>query len=310
MATLKQAFNILLVLFSFCIFISCQESSTASYTEYAIPEGVIISSFSSAADMREFTGSNPAYFRGACEKIKSIGAGEFMISPGDIDPPDAVYNTIKAYTGSSYTWYPVTGNHEAETASDMNFIINHFNSLPGIVRSGPPGSEKTTYSFESGNVHIAMLNEYYDGTSDRAGDGDVADALYSWLEADLSANKKPVVFVVGHEPAYPQPDADNGRLRHEYDSLNSHPASRDRFWNLLSAKNVTAYICGHTHDFSAVKINNVWQIDVGHARGSADTGAMSTFIMFYMMNDGAVHAYVYRAEPRSSYYLRHRIRLR
>lgn len=307
---MKQTTISLLISFFLCAGISCNGTSTAIYPEYAVPEGVIISSFSSAADMREFAGDNPAYFRGVCEKIRSIGAGKFMLSPGDIDPPDVVFNTVSKYIGSSYSWYPVTGNHEAETASDMDFIINHYSSLPGIVRSGPPGSEKTTYSFESGNVHIAVINEYYDGTSDRGTDGDVADALYSWLDADLSANTKPVVFVAGHEPAYPEPDADNGRLRHEYDSLNSHPASRDRFWNLLSAKKVTAYICGHTHNFSAVKINNVWQIDAGHARGSGDTGAMSTFVMFYIMNDGAVHAYVYREEPGSRYYLRHRIRLK
>ncbi|MCJ7735749.1 MAG: hypothetical protein MUQ10_00345, partial [Anaerolineae bacterium] len=41
----------------------------------------------------------------------------------------------------------------------------------------------------------------------------------------------------------------------------------------------TAYICGHTHNYSAANIGGVWQIDSGHARGIADTGARSTFVL-------------------------------
>ena len=103
--------------------------------------------------------------------------------------------------------------------------------------------------------------------------------LYNWLAADLSATDRTHVFVFGHEPAYVQPDADNGRVRHLGDSLDQHPAHRDRFWNLLRDERVVAYICGHTHNYSAVEIDGVWQLDAGHARGRGDSGARSTFIM-------------------------------
>jgi hypothetical protein len=36
---------------------------------------------------------------------------------------------------------------------------------------------------------------------------------------------------------------------------------------MLLRFHVTGYICGHTHNTSIAKINDVWQIDVGHARG-------------------------------------------
>ncbi len=66
------------------------------------------------------------------------------------------------------------------------------------------------------------------------------------------------------------------------DSLNQHPTNRDRFWNLLRDKHVVAYVCGHTHNYSAVQVDGVWQLDAGHARGLGDTGARSTFILVHV----------------------------
>ena len=92
------------------------------------------------------------------------------------------------------------------------------------------------------------------------------------------ATTKPFIFVVGHEPAFPLPDMTTGRSRHAGTSLNMDPASRDRFWQLLKERKVTAYLCGHTHGASARKFQGVWQLDCGHARGKGDLGSPSTFI--------------------------------
>jgi hypothetical protein len=131
-----------------------------------------------------------------------------------------------------------------------------------------------------------MLNEYCDTGGDTVTSGDVPDHLYDWLVADLSATDKTHIFVFGHEPAYPQPDADNGRVRHLGDSLDQYPANRDRFWNLLRDEGIVAYVCGHTHNHSAIEIDGVWQLDAGHARGKGDTGARSTFIMINVDANG------------------------
>ncbi len=231
------------------------------------------------ADMRGYSGPSqydtPQYLRGACEAIAALGSGAFMVSPGDIDPPADVKWTIEQYIGADYLWYPVVGNHEAETLTDMNWLRSY---NYGIVNPGPSGCPETTYSFDYENAHLVVLNEYCDTTGDTVTDGDVPDYLYEWLVDDLSATDKTHIFVFGHEPAHPQPDADNGRVRHLGDSLDGHPANRDRFWNLLGDKGVVAYICGHTHNYSAIEIDGVWQLDAGHARGLGDTGARSTFI--------------------------------
>jgi hypothetical protein len=39
------------------------------------------------------------------------------------------------------------------------------------------------------------------------------------------------------------------------------------FIQLLLKHNVTAYICGHTHNTSYSMFNGLWQIDTGHSRG-------------------------------------------
>jgi hypothetical protein len=94
------------------------------------------------------------------------------------------------------------------------------------------------------------------------------------------------------------------------DSLNqfNHVANRDRFWDLLVAEGVTAYICGHTHNYSAVRIDEngviggdgVWQIDAGHARGVGDIGAPSTFVRI-TVDGGYVTYQTYRTMNPANY---------
>lgn len=245
------------------------------------------------ADMRGYSGPDyydtQQYFRGTCEAIAALGSGAFMVSPGDIDPPGGVKWTIEQYIGSDYMWYPMVGNHELPGAGNESYPGSNMDWLRGYdygaVNPGPSGCPETTYSFDYENAHFVMLNEYCDTTGDTVTDGDVPDHLYDWLVGDLSATDKTHLFVFGHEPAYPQPDADNGRVRHVGDSLDGHPANRDRLWNLLRDEGVVAYICGHTHNYSAVALDGVWQLDAGHARGLGDTGARSTFIWIDVHGD-------------------------
>ncbi len=246
------------------------------------------------SDMRRFCGDGsydtPLYFRGVCEAIAQITDTAFMISPGDEDPPSFVRWTLDQYLGASYLWYPAVGNHELPSETfefypdmKMDFLRNYnknAHTLPYIVNSGPPGCEETTYSFDYQNAHFAIINQYYDGKSDIGTDGDVVDELFSWLKADLKASRQNYKFVIGHEPAFPRPDADNGLLRHEHVCLDKYPQNRDRFWQLLVEENVVAYITAHTHCYSLYQHQGVWQLDCGHARGlTPKKKVKSTFIL-------------------------------
>lgn len=257
--------------------------------------------FDVTADNRSYTPPEhpgSAYFTGVCEAIRDLGPGKFMLSPGDIDPPAHTYATIEQTIGRDYIWYPVVGNHELEKPEFMTWL-RHYNAggrkLPNIVRSGPPGAVETCYSFNYENTHFTIINQYYDGQHDDAGKGTVCDALYQWLADDLAANTKPIIFVSGHEPTVPMPDIDTGRVRHVGSSLDRDPKANHRFWSLLREHKVTAYLCGHTHNTSIAKINGVWQIDAGHARGLGDKGTPSTFLRINVNGD-QVTCDVYRSD--------------
>lgn len=224
-----------------------------------------------AADMRNFAadGEWSKNFSGACEAAKAVGAGSFMISPGDldVDPPSAVRAMVDEVLGEDYPWYPVLGNHDPESPSTMRYLRDFSMTLPNVVNRGPQGCEATTFSFDWGNTHFVVLNQYFDGVSDWGLEGDMVPELLEWLAADLAATTKKHVFVFGHEPLIPMPDMDNGRIRHQGDSLDEDPESAFAFHQLMVQHGVDAYVCGHTHNTSYAKINGLWQIDAGHARG-------------------------------------------
>lgn len=255
--------------------------------------------FEVAADMRgyappEYPG--PEYFEGICEAIRDSGPGAFMLIPGDLDPPERTCATLAKTIGPDYVVYPVVGNHELERPEDLPYL-RKMNAggdiLPGVVRSGPPGAEETCYSFDYRDVHIAVINQFYDGQIDNTLDGDVSPALLAWLADDLEATTKPYVFVAGHEPHVVAPDMSNGRVRHNGDSLDKYPERNHAFWSLLRQHGVIAYICGHTHNASVARINGLWQIDAGHARGLGDPGAPSTYLRIFV-DPGGVRCVVYR----------------
>jgi hypothetical protein len=283
--------------------------------------------FSIAADMRSYVGVPAAnggtQFRAAMDALSPLGAGAFLLSPGDIDPPAAVRGAIDGALGADLPWFPVIGNHEAETADDMAYLRSY--SLPNGAADissfsyGPEGAANTMYSFDAGRAHFAIINEYFDGSSDVGVDpppsdedaGTISAATYAWLEADLSAASSrslDYIFVVGHEPVWPLPDAVNGRLRHRGDSLDAHPKEAEHFLSLLRTHGVTAYLCGHTHNYSAALVDGVLQIDAGHARGTGDTGAQSTFLRFELYDNMAV-ATAYRSSDGVAYNAQAEVRM-
>ncbi len=271
-------------------------------------------SFDAAGDMRKFVGPGPngkRYFDGVCEAIRTVGAGDFMISPGDCDPPGPVRAMLDRYLGTNYTWYPVIGNHDAESKEDMSWV-RHWNEsgINGLARRGPAGAEDTIYSFDRGNSHFIVMNDYYNGKSDAVGKGDVPEATLKWLQEDLSATGRPLIWVTGHKPIQSMPDMDTGRIRHGDDPITANAEHMDRFVALLKEFHVRAYICGHTHDTSITQVRGIWQADSGHARGAGDTGAPSTFLKFRISGSQA-WVDVYRCDtPDGNYRLRKTVELK
>lgn len=211
------------------------------------------------------------------------GPGEFIVTPGDMDPLPTTRAQIDAAFGVSFPWYPVIGNHEQEHASDVEYLRDfYWENLDGFVNPGPDGTTEMTYSFDAGPAHIVVLNVYWDGTTDPdadiARDGDVVPALRDWTEADLAASAQPWKLVFLHEPAYPQADQQWGDARHAGDSLDQYPANRDAFWQMLEDHGAAACFVAHTHRYSSCRWpgSPVWQIDAAQARG---TDEYDTFLV-------------------------------
>ncbi len=265
------------------------------------------------------TCDNRNFYQGFTDILNEInlragGPGQFMVSPGDIDHCETNLQILNNAFEPDIKWYPAVGNHEMPdkgtenySGENMDYLRQYYyDHLQGTVNPGPAGCVETTYSFEVGPLHIACINEYWDGTTNVDADeappwGDVVPELRTWLDNDLSNTTCKWKLVVGHEPAYPQPDEDWGDARHVGDSLDANPANRDAFWNLLEQHDVVAYVCGHTHRFSHYQPpgSDVWQIDTAQARG---IGQYDTFVIVNA-DDNEIQFDVYRSMNTSQFSL-------
>jgi hypothetical protein len=217
------------------------------------------------------------------EQIKALpgGPGAFMVTAGDSEPLPFTRAQLDKAFGPDFLWYPVLGNHdyaprkgEPKAGPGLQFLADYFTTrLAGKINRAPAGLGLSTYSFDAGDVHFVLVDEYayYKVGSRDAAQGEVTPAQLQWLKADLAASKKPWKLVFGHEPAYPQPDRDYGVSRHVGACLDRNPKARDAFWAALEEAGATAYICGHTHLYSRYQPpgSRVWQIDAAIANGNA-----------------------------------------
>ena len=221
-----------------------------------------------------------------CNPAPQFARPAFMIQTGDFDHTYQTDDIIKDKMGSSFVWYPVIGNHDL-SASDVSYVKNTiFPTLPNIVRQGPSGTQRTTYSFDYQNAHFVALNEYWNGSNETGTDGDIVPALRNWLANDLAQTDKQHIFVMGHEPAYPE-------VRHVGDSLDKYPANRNAFWNVLKQYGVKSFHVGHTHYYKGKNYGGVWEVDAGACRGHQSS--YDRVIVYVWVQDYSVRYRVIKA---------------
>ncbi|MEA3327268.1 MAG: metallophosphoesterase [Chloroflexota bacterium] len=290
---------------------------TATVTSTSTPEPSF--SFTVTSDISHYSTPEyfnyPNFFAALLGYVKQFGPGDFMVTTGDVLPAADARWTIDQVLDENYLWFPLPGNHDFGK-TDLSFLQNYNydpngSADPNIVHWGPEPCPQTTYSFDYQNAHFVALNVYCNAEAPWGIDGSISDTIYNWLAADLAETTQEHIFVFGHEPAFPQPDAQTGDIRHLYESLDQYSKARDRFWELLRNHNVLAYVHGHTHGYSAVKIEDVWQIDAGQAMGVRAAPSPGTFLIF-SVHGGSVSMEVYRGEegPGFAFLLRDEINLR
>ena len=180
--------------------------------------------------------------------------------------------TIKAVESSDVNNVPVyfvIGNHEAQSSDETAIIRGRYSASIFLLNPGPPGTDKTTYSMNVGNMHVINMNEYWNGATDDSylkysstDGGYIPDTLYDWMGADLSKTSDWKI-VVGHDPLYP-------KSKHVGNSLDANKANRDKLQALFESKNVDLFIGGHTHNAGVQNVRGVYHANTGVIGPGAD----------------------------------------
>ena len=187
--------------------------------------------------------------------------------------------TMKPVYDAGIRVYPVRGNHDSgperlvqsdrprrtnwepppkgTEAKIRKAFLNAFKEYSYIPSNGPKGEARLEYSFEHKNAFFIGMDTYNDN-------GGQHRINLDWVTRQLAVNKKPHVFIYGHEPAFEMLHRDN---------LSYYPEERDKFWDTLGASGGRIYFCGHDHIYNRALIkdsagNELRQIIVSSGGGS------------------------------------------
>jgi len=205
----------------------------------------------------EFTSQNVDFILFPGDLVNSMGS-----TPVQFEGQLRIWvQTMKPVYDANIAVYVCRGNHELGdvwshypnpgTQPDPNDNFSHrwlnvFGSdsepnqkLPG---NGPANEKYMTYSVTHKNAFVVCLDQYA-GTRH-----DFAHKLnQTWLDAELTTNTKPHVFITGHEPAF--------RARHN-DCLDYFPAKRDVFWASIRNAGGRVYLTGHDHFYDHARVDD------------------------------------------------------
>ena len=124
-----------------------------------------------------------------------------------------------------------TGNHTTYDATSERVFAA---MLPHLPRNGPPGQEGLSYWVRRGDLLLVFVHTLWTGLG---GEGHVET---DWLEATLRAHGDARHrIVVGHHPVHPI-NGFSGPYQREVG-----PEHAGRFWDVLVAADVLAYVCSH-----------------------------------------------------------------
>ena len=173
-------------------------------------------------------------------------------------------------------YYISAGNHEIESEDSEDILRSVFN----MPENGPAGCKELVYSFDYQNSHfIAVDTNLYNNFHNVGGE------QLKWLEQDLENNKKNIIFVFGHEPAYPVSG-------HIGSSLDRYAAERDRLWGIFKEYKVDIYFCGHEHLYNRSIHDVVYQIITGGGGARLDNSEEKLsyyhFILVDVKDEGAI----------------------
>lgn len=225
------------------------------------------------------------------ELVKEITSRDvdFVLFPGDLvsgyvtDGPGEFEAQLRAWVqivkpvyDAGIGVYVCRGNHDImdvwgrnprpDVDPDDNFATRWLNVFGNelfpqqkLPDNGPAGEKYMTYSVAHKNALVVSLDGYAGIKHDT-----VNRVNQKWLEAQLSTNTKPHVFITTHEPAFKALHAD---------CLDNWPAERDMLWTSIRNAGGRVFLCGHDHFYDHARVidedgdpgNDIHQYIVGTA---------------------------------------------
>jgi predicted phosphodiesterase len=177
--------------------------------------------------------------------------------------------------------YPTAGNHDQE--NPVTYLDTWQAAFPELPDNGPKDAKKIVYSFDMGSCHFVVLNTSTPNIIKKH----TVDT--DWLAQDLKNNTQPIIFVFGHEPAFPTG-------RHVGTSLDVRAEKRDEFWKILANYGAKVYFCGHSHLYDHWIKDGVHQIITGSGGVPSD---VFNYLIVDVDNNNDVTVSVYDANDNS-----------
>lgn len=159
-----------------------------------------------------------------------IQVGDLVENGGNMYAWDDVFNNIYNNDMGLVSAH-IVGDRERATERKLVPFSGFFN----LPKNGEGSYRETNYSFDYGDMHIAVLNSVLD-----------FDKQLSWLEKDLRATDKKWKIVMGHYPYYGGQSGDETGM----------DMMRVKLSQAFERLGVNLYIGGHDHVYKRTTIRN------------------------------------------------------
>ncbi|MEW9700655.1 S-layer homology domain-containing protein [Paenibacillus sp. SI8] len=141
---------------------------------------------------------------------KANPGAKFFMNVGDLTELDSSYaHWHKWFEGSkgvieNIPEMPVPGNHEYYAGYNANELANNFIAQFKVPQNGPDRLKGTVYSFDYGDVHIAVLNSQQAEVNQNIPTpmNDILEEQKVWLDKDLQSTTKKWKIALYHKASY------------------------------------------------------------------------------------------------------------
>ncbi len=148
------------------------------------------------------------------------------------------------------------GNHENYNGGyNSGNATVFYKYWPYTYASGSTNGDDMYWSFDYGPVHIAVVDQYDNGSFGKA---KLSATQLAWLQTDLSLSDKPWKFILLHEPGWSARYTSSVSREH-----GNNKDVQDNIQPLCVQNNIQAVFGGHNHYYAHCLVNGVNHFTLG-----------------------------------------------